>query len=145
MSKTSLTGLAITFLMFTFIFASFSFAYYMVGETHDISGFDNSTFEKLGNTSKVETYLKETGNSTDANTKGDSSAFDVIGTLITTILVPYNLLKNGAMFLISNLGDLISILGIPKLVSDLIAGVLTLIVISITIFAVILGRRDKID
>lgn len=143
--KTSLTGMVMTFIMFTFLFGAFSLSYVMVNPSYDLTGYDNSTFEKLGNTTLLGTYINDTGVSTDANTKGDSSAFDVIGTLITTILVPYNLLKNGAMFLIGNMGDLISILGIPKLVSDILASLLTVIIISITIFAVILGRRDKVD
>lgn len=146
MTNTSLTGLATTFIVLTFIFAGFSLAYSFANiNGFDTTGIDNSLFNEIGNQTKSEEYLTSLGNSTDANTKGDSGAFDVIGTLINTALTPFRLLKDGAIFLVTNIGTMISYLGVPKIVGDLIAAILTLIVLSITIFAVVLGRRDKID
>jgi hypothetical protein len=145
MTRVSLVNMGLIFLVITFIFSGVWYSYGLANNNgYNTDGLNETIFNDIGDESKVQEYLNETKTIQDS-TQADTNSFDVIGQLISTALAPVRIIISGANFLITNIGKLLNYIGIPSIVSDFVAGLLVYIISTIFLFAVVLGRRDKID
>lgn len=145
MSRITLTNMGVTFIGVSFIFTAFLFMYGLANDNgYSTDDLNETIFNELGDPERVEQYINDT-KSIQTDTQADTNAFDVIGQIISTAFTPVRIIIQGANFLITNLGKMINFIGIPSIVSDYVTGLLTFIIGSIFLFAVILARRDKND
>ena len=135
MTKISLTSMGITFIGLTFIFIGFKFGFALLGNSgYDVSNVNGTLFDEIGDEDLVNTYINDTSSSIEDNTQTDQTLFDVIGGLIATAITPVRVILGGANFLITNLGRLLSFIGIPRLFNDYVTGLISFIIGTIFLF-----------
>lgn len=142
MSKTSLKDYTVAGLTGALVITVFVIAFAIADTNYDISDIDESTFNTYGNISEMSGYVQNATEKID--TIGtDTGLFDVVGALISASIEGIKSVFNGIKFLTTNVGSMLSFLGINPVFITYITSVILVSIFLVLLFRYINKSEDE--